>query len=363
MAATSGCVDEAPNNCVPGDNFDCVDDVDAGNGGDDDDTGTTTPEEVCDDTLDNDGDGDVDCDDSDCDDAANCTEQPDDDEVCNDNIDNDGDGNVDCDDSDCDTAANCIDVDGDGFATEDDDGNVLDCDDGDASVNPNAIEVCNMVDDNCDGQIDNDAVDTVTYFADNDGDGYGDDDNGTSTACVAPDGFVENNEDCDDGNASVHPGAPEICDNLIDDDCADDIDCADVLCDGQAGATVSFDIGSLATDGTPLGSYVWEDNSHGTSEVLPLCVTGASCTPGVLPGASFTLWCGVDTYLNTWVYTDSISVTASPSVSILSDGSSPDLGMDTSAGPWGAHTSYSSTPSQGVWYNLHICIEEPCSPE
>ena len=67
-------------------------------------------------------------------------------EVCDDGVDNDGDGLVDCDDPDC-----SVDVDGDGYYA-------LpcgsDCDDTDAAVNPNATEVCNGIDDNCDGQID-----------------------------------------------------------------------------------------------------------------------------------------------------------------------------------------------------------------
>ena len=312
MAATSGCVDEAPNNCLPGDNFNCVDDVDAGNGGDDDDTGTTP-------------------------------------EICDDNIDNDGDGNVDCEDSDCDDAANCIDNDGDGYSSD------VDCDDNEPDVHPDAQEVCDTVDNNCDGVVDEDAVDAVTYFADNDGDGYGDDDNGTSTVCVAPDGFVESNDDCDDDNVNVNPGAPEICDNLIDDNCDGAIDCDDALCAGQVGGSVTVDIGTPATDDTPLATAYWQDNAT-TSEAIGLSVSS-------LPGLTCELVCGVDTWCKMWIYTDSINVTASPYVSVFSDGYSFEQGMDTSVGAWIDHTSYSATPSQGVWFNLHICIEEPCSPE
>ncbi len=90
-----------------------------------------------------------------------------------------------------------------------------DCDDADATVFPGAVEVCNGVDDNCDGQVD-EALD-ATFYADVDGDGYGDP---TSTVvnCAAPSGYVADDTDCDDANATVYPGAPEACDGL-DDNC------------------------------------------------------------------------------------------------------------------------------------------------
>lgn len=57
-----------------------------------------------------------------------------------------------------------------------------------------------------------------TYYADVDGDGYG---NRASTvhACSTPSGYVTDSTDCDDTNATVHPGAVEICGNGIDDNC------------------------------------------------------------------------------------------------------------------------------------------------
>jgi hypothetical protein len=59
----------------------------------------------------------------------------------------------------------------------------------------------------------------ITYYADLDGDGYGNGASGVAEACIAPAGYVPNNGDCDDNNASVHPGSTEICGNGIDDDC------------------------------------------------------------------------------------------------------------------------------------------------
>lgn len=67
--------------------------------------GTGNPVEICDDGVDNDGDGLTDCDDPDCDSDPSCA--PVEPEICNDGIDNDGDGLTDCDDPDCSEAPAC----------------------------------------------------------------------------------------------------------------------------------------------------------------------------------------------------------------------------------------------------------------
>ena len=95
-----------------------------------------------------------------------------------------------------------------------------DCNDGDASVNPGATEVCNGVDDNCDGNID-EGVET-TFYADADGDGYGDAGSSVS-ACSAPEGYVGDNTDCNDADAAVNLGMTEVC-NGVDDNCDGNID-------------------------------------------------------------------------------------------------------------------------------------------
>jgi hypothetical protein len=95
-----------------------------------------------------------------------------------------------------------------------------DCDDGDAAVNPGATEVCNGIDDDCDGEIDEGV--TTTFYQDADGDGYGNA-GVTTQACSAPAGYVADNTDCNDGNASAYPGATEVCDG-VDNDCDGEID-------------------------------------------------------------------------------------------------------------------------------------------
>jgi len=93
-----------------------------------------------------------------------------------------------------------------------------DCDDTDPLVNPAKLEECNGIDDDCDGQIDEEgALWGETYHRDRDGDGYGDPD-AEVQACAAAEGLVEDRTDCDDGDAAVYPGAPELADGQ-DDDC------------------------------------------------------------------------------------------------------------------------------------------------
>ena len=103
------------------------------------------------------------------------------------------------------------DNDGDGYTAE------VDCDDAHATVNPDAAEVCDGVDQDCDGATDEDATDAATWYADSDGDTFGDP-TASTTACDLPSGYVADASDCDDDRVDVHPGAPEVCDEA-DQDC------------------------------------------------------------------------------------------------------------------------------------------------
>ncbi len=93
-----------------------------------------------------------------------------------------------------------------------------DCNDYDPSVHVGADEICNGVDDDCDGRVDENAVDAVTWYRDLDGDGYGADATGWP-GCVRPDGRTHQGGDCDDEDAEVNPDATERCWTDADDDC------------------------------------------------------------------------------------------------------------------------------------------------
>tara|TARA_R110001592_G_scaffold110878_3_gene307587 strand:- start:2071 stop:6963 length:4893 start_codon:yes stop_codon:yes gene_type:complete len=91
--------------------------------------------------------------------------------------------------------------------------NNTDCDDTEASIYPGATEITDDgIDQDCDG------ADLKTWYADTDADGFGDLVT-TTTSNTQPTNYVNNNTDCDDAEASIYPGATEIADDGIDQDC------------------------------------------------------------------------------------------------------------------------------------------------
>ncbi len=101
---------------------------------------------------------------------------------------------------------------GAGYAT-----NQNDCDDTDFDVNPDATETCDGTDNNCNTQVD-EGLTFVTYYVDADNDGFGT--GAAQSLCEDPGvGYSLNNTDCDDAINTVYPGATEIADDGIDQNC------------------------------------------------------------------------------------------------------------------------------------------------
>ncbi len=119
------------------------------------------------------------------------------------------------------------DVDGDGYDDVAWGGD--DCDDSAANVNPGTSEVCNGIDDDCDGTADGpSSVDAGTWWTDGDDDGYGDA-GSPQVACSQPTGTVDNSDDCDDGTGLASPLGTEVCDDGLDNDCSGDADGPDAV--------------------------------------------------------------------------------------------------------------------------------------
>ena len=258
----------------PGDYVE-VDDLPSEDSDDDDD----------DDVNDNDNDGDGFDETEDCDDADPSV-HPDATEVCN-GIDDDCDGDVDDADESWESSSGgkwFSDGDGDGFGDPssslaaciqpsgyiDDD---TDCDDADEAVHPDATEICNGIDDDCDGLVDGDdaSLDTTTmgeFYLDADGDGHGDDGAETVWGCEGDVGLSADATDCDDADAAVYPGAPELCD-LLDQDCdgiADELTDAASFRDAEGRST---DYTSAFSSGSETAGHSVILSDDGTLTVCP----------------------------------------------------------------------------------------------
>ena len=128
-----------------------------------------------------------------------------------------------------------------------------DCDDGAPTVNPDGVETCNGVDDDCNGIIDDDVTKGLSeWWYDGDFDGFGDP-SLSVFACDPPEGYVDNPDDCDDNSAAAYPGAIDNC-NGIDDDCDGEID-EDAMAgwwmitaDTEAGYVLRVDLGDASTN-------------------------------------------------------------------------------------------------------------------
>ena len=138
--------------------------------------------------------------------------------------------------ADTNTTVPPIDADSDGFYEHED------CDDNNADIHPDATEVCNEVDDNCNGLVDDDDPNLVLstqsdWFRDADNDGFGNESD-SQRACSAPAWHVEESAagfDCDDTDPAFYPGADESdCSDPNDYNCDGSVAYADADADGWA---------------------------------------------------------------------------------------------------------------------------------
>lgn len=183
-----------------------------------------------------------------------------------------------------------VDADGDGFGGPEADGytceprddqatNNVDCDDANASVNPSTPEACDVIDNDCDGVVD-EALAFYPWFRDADGDGYGDPGD-KQTFCMSPgDGWILVSGDCNDADPATNPEALETCDGGIDNDCDGQADDAD---------------GSLDLSTTTRWYVDGDDDGYGGNTYFDQCVSpnpeavnvGGDCNdaqPSINPG-------------------------------------------------------------------------------
>lgn len=128
-------------------------------------------------------------------------------------------------------------------------------------------ETCNGIDDDCDGTIDDGAM--LTFYVDNDGDGFGSSapDAETREACQAPAGFVNSKTDCNDSSTSINTSATELCDAAA----------ADEDCDGMSNEGCGCsNIGMSQACCSGRGSQTCEARDGGNNPTLSVCTVSAS---------------------------------------------------------------------------------------